>query len=1838
MSDPQVDLAAARRALLAKQLQKARAGEKQSRSIGRRPESESIPLSFAQRRLWFLHQWEPDNPAYNVPAAWRMVGSLNATALCAALNEIVHRHQVLQMTYVTVDEDPVQVPHPELFLTLAEVDLGALPAQQRERQVQRLAVEEINRPFDLAHDLPIRTTLLHLDETEHVLLLTIHHIATDGWSMAIFIQELALLYQAFCSGQPSPLPELPIQYADFAYWQRHWLQGTVLERQMAYWKEMLAGAPEALDLPTDRPRPPVRTYKGAIHPFSLSLSLTHALRSLARQEEATLFMTLLAAFQVLLFRHTGQSDIVVGTPIANRNRPEIENLIGFFINTLAMRSDLAGNPTFKALLAQVQEMALEAYAHQDLPFEKLVDELQPGRDLSRSPIFQVMFVLQNIPMEALDLPGLTLSTVNVAHKTAKFDLALSMEDSDRGLGGAFEYNTDLFDAATIARLADHFQTLLEGIVAHPGQRLLDLPLLSEAEHDQLLLEWNHTQIEYAGEQCFHELFERQVARTPDGTAVIWQDHGLTYEALNRRANQLAHHLRKLGVGPEAPVGLCVERSLEMMVGLLGVLKAGGAYLPLSPEFPPERLAFMLEDTLAPVLLVQQELVAKLPEHAARIICLDTDWGAIAGESEANPHSNVGPENLAYILYTSGSTGTPKGVMSKQESLVNYLRWVEASLLDSSGYDLPAITTVTFDASLKQLLAPLLRGDRVWLLPEDAVMQPAILLENLYSRPQVGINCVPSLWKALLDEVAADQDAAPTERLTDLLLGGERVEESLVTASLAALPHLQMWNLYGPTETTANVSMGRLMPGEAVTIGHQIGNTQVYLLDEHWQLVPVGAPGELYVGGVGLARGYLNRPALTAEGFVPNPFAHAVPPADREDGRGGSRLYKTGDWARRLPDGRIEFLGRLDQQVKVRGFRIELGEIESILSQHPEVQEAVVLAREDKPSEKRLVAYVVPRQQPVPLVSELRNFAKEKLPDYMVPSAWVTLEALPLMLSGKVDRRALPEPEETRPALEAAFVPPRNAFEARIAAIWSEVLGLDTVGIDDNFFDLGGESFKAVKVVRRIDKSVSVMDLFKYPTIRELAAQLSQKRAERDGLLHELTRPAPLGERVISLVCIPTAGGNAVIYQPLANELPPGYALYAVELPGHDFSRPDQDLQPLKAVARQCAEEIKRDIAGPIALYGHCIGGALTIEIARLLEESNVELVGVFLGAHLPSPKRLPGKLFEWLDKLFPMRHTRGAERFHLEAARTLGGFTDTLEPEEQAFVMRNYFHDSLGGLDYYTEAYARRDGQKLKAPILSIMGQMDHATEFYEERFKEWEFFGASVDLAVIPQAGHFFVKHQPDELAQIIATQLAAWQSRAAGVPHRAADGPAASADEAVVARQIKAPSLNVFFLVALGQFISIIGTSLATFALNVWVLQQTQSVSTFALITALTWLPDILLSPIAGAVADRYDRRMVMILSDIVAACGTFFLVLFLWAGSLQIWYICVMVSIGSAANAFQRPAYAASITQLVPKRYLGHVNGIVNIGNAAGNLLAQLAGGVLVMTIGLGGVVLIDLGAFLFAVSTLWFVRFPDTLFRKQQEEPLLREVVKGWRYIIKRHGLVTMVIFFVCLNFLSSIIGVLVAPLVLSFGSPAVLGAVGTALGAGMLVGGSVMGLWGGTKRRAEGIVSFVMFFGLFAVVMGMRPSPIYPAIGLFGFGFSIAIVRSHWQALIQTKVGLELQGRVLATSSMLATAMMPLGQALAGPLADKVFEPLMVSGGALANSIGRLIGVGPGRGIGLIMILVGVIGQTWAILGYLYRPLRFMEDTLPDAIPDAVIVTDKDELQRLADRQLSAQAS
>ncbi|MGH8000645.1 MAG: amino acid adenylation domain-containing protein, partial [Brasilonema sp.] len=931
------------------------------------------PLSFGQQRLWFINQLAPNTPTYNIPIIIDLTGHVNIAILEQSLNEIIRRHEVLRTNFIVNEGKPVQVIQPVAPLTLSVEDLQELSESERIKQVRRLSTQLAQQPFDLSSESLWCAKLLRLTEQEYTLLLTLHHIIADGWSMGVLIRELAALYEAFSKGQPSPLPELPIQYVDFAYWQRQWLQSERIQPLRSYWKQQLSGELPVLNLPTDRPRSPVQTFKGAQTKLVLSETLTKALKKLSHQEGVTLFMTLLAAFKTLLYRYTGQTDILVGSPIASRNRAEIESLIGFFVNILVLRTNLDGEPSFRDLLSRVKSTALAAYVHQDLPFEKLVEELQPERHLSYNPFFQVAFVLQNVPLPTPKLSDISIIAQEGYSGTAKFDLTLFMEDREHALVATAEYNTDLFDADTITRMLGHFQTMLESIVANPKQNLRDLPLLTPAERQTMLVKWNDTQVDYPRDLCIHQLFEQQVERTPNAialsarsaNAIVFENQQLTYCELNNRANQLAYYLQKLGVKPEVLVGICMERSPEMVVGLLAILKAGGAYVPLDPAYPKERLTFMLADAKVSVLLTQQSLLKELPQHQAQVICLDSDTQAIiAHQSQENLVSGVQPQNLAYVIYTSGSTGKPKGVMNSHQGLSNRLLWMQDAYQLTATDRVLQKTPFSFDVSVWEFFWPLFTGAQLVLAKPGGHKDSAYLVELIAKEQITTLHFVPSMLQVFLEE----PELSKCSSLKRVICSGEALSFELQEKFFTHLDG-QLYNLYGPTEAAIDVTFWNCQRNshqQIVPIGRPIANTRIYLLDKYLHPVPIGVPGELHIGGVGLARGYLNRPELTNEKFISNPFTP------------GERLYKTGDLARYRRDGSIEFLGRIDYQVKIRGFRIELGEIEAVLNQHPGVQVATTVLQENESGDRRLTAYLVPDSKQAFAVRQILKFEREGL--------------------------------------------------------------------------------------------------------------------------------------------------------------------------------------------------------------------------------------------------------------------------------------------------------------------------------------------------------------------------------------------------------------------------------------------------------------------------------------------------------------------------------------------------------------------------------------------------------------------------------------------------------------------------------------------------------------------------------------------------------------------------------------------------------------------------------------------------------------------------------------------
>lgn len=1163
------------------------------RGIPRRPLGERIPLSFGQQQIWLLTQMVSDRPVYNECFTIGLTGPLNIVALERSFSEILRRHEAWRTTFSSLDGELTQVIHPPPSIALPVIHLEGLPETEREAEALRLATEDARLIFDLAQGPLIRSRLVKMSDTEHRLYLALHHIIFDGVSIYdVFLPELAALYEAFSAGAPSPLSEPTIQYADYAHWQRQRIQDDYLAQHMPYWRELLGDLAD-FQLPTDHPRPAVQTFSGTLQRVALSKTLTDALKELSRREGFTLYMTLAAAVVTLLHRYSGQDDVVIGTATGSRDRPEIEKLMGYFVNTLALRANLADNPTFRETLVRVRRATLDAQEHRDVPFELVVRELHPQRNVTQNPLFQVLFTFEP-PLSPLDMPW-SMSQLDIDVGTSKFDLSIELDDRPEGIIGRFEYNTDLFEAITITRMMGHFQTLLQGIVADPGRRLSELPLLTESECDQMLVAWNDTEAAYPRERPIHQMFEDQVARAPDAIAAIFAGEQITYRTLSHRANQLAHHLQARGVGPDALVGICVERSLDMLVGVLAVLKAGGAYVPLDPAYPRERLAFMLDDAQVRVLLTEKRLVAQLPVHDAEVVCLDRDWDAIARHSTQAPPAMTMPESLAYVIYTSGSTGKPKGVMITHGALINFL-WSMRERLGITDHDVVlAVASLSFDMIGLDLFLPLMTGARVVIVPQDVAKHGRRLAALIGTSGATMMQATPTAWRILLE---SGWQGNP--RL-HILSGGEALSQSLAAQLLRAGRRLT--NLYGPTETTIYSAVHVVEHVDApIPLGHPIANTQLFLLDRQRQPIPVGVPGELYIGGDGVARGYLNRPELTAERFVPNPFS-ASPSA---------RMYATGDLARYLPDGTLEFLGRIDNQVKVRGFRIELGEIETLLERHQGVRQAVVIAREDVPGSETLAAYVVPERASAPTASALRQSLVAQLPDYMVPSAFVVLDALPMTPNGKIDRRALPAPGAAKNEHDGSFVAPESILQLELARIWEEILDVRPVGITDDFFELGGTSLLAARLVDRImdvcGQSLPLASLFSGATIQHLEQALLLRWGEG---MHSPIVQVQEGNAKRPFFFLHGDLENGGLYSVnLAHSLDPDRPFYVINPFG---TNGEHVAHTLESVAADHLEALKAaQPEGPYLLGGFCAGAWVAYEMAQQLRAQGHQVDGLIM--------------------------------------------------------------------------------------------------------------------------------------------------------------------------------------------------------------------------------------------------------------------------------------------------------------------------------------------------------------------------------------------------------------------------------------------------------------------------------------------------------------------------------------------------------------------------------------------------------------------------------------------------
>ncbi|MFG1871602.1 non-ribosomal peptide synthetase/MFS transporter [Micromonospora arborensis] len=1831
---------AARQALIAQRLRR-RSGSPPAARITPRPPDAEVPLSYAQERVWFMDQLAPGEAAYHIAVPLRVRGPLDVAALRRALADLTHRHESLR-TRFPADSDG----RPTVVLDeVVEVPLTVVDAAD-DTAAQALVDEAAVEPFDLANGPLLRALLIRLaacddnpasapqDGTpdrmnvdEHVLFLGQHHIVGDGWSVDVLLRDLIARYR------DRELPALPVQYGDFAVWEARELAGPGALRHVDWWKERLAGI-TPLELPLDLPRPATQTYRGDFVEFTLDAAATEGLAALTRAYGGTMFMTLLAAYQVFLARHAGQDDFAVGASVAGRSAPELENLVGMFINMLPMRAELAGDPTFTELLDRTRRAVLDGLEHGEVPFARVVHELGLPRDVSRSPVFQAMFVLQNYEMGRFEGVAENADVGFEWHpmelRATRFDFELHAVETGNGLWGKLVFNTDLFTRATIERMAHRLTTLLRAVVATPDLPVSALDLLAPAERE-LLAGWNDTDHDFPRQQTLHAPIEERAAHTPDAVALRFAGRSVTYAELNAAANRVAHRLRACGVGPETLVGVCAERSVELVAGLLGVLKAGGAYLPLDPEYPADRLAFMVTDAAAPVVLVQAHLRDVLPTTDATVLALD-DEAVWADQPTSDPTPTAGPAHLAYVIYTSGSTGRPKGVPNTHRGIVNRLDWMQRTYRLGADDAVLQKTPASFDVSVWEFFWPLREGARLVLAEPGGHKDAGYLRDLLVSERVTTAHFVPSMLTVFLAEDGVEAATA----LRRVICSGEELPLAAARDFTARLPGSGLHNLYGPTEAAIDVSAWACDPAllaelSSVPIGAPISNLRLHVLDARGNPCPVGVAGELHIGGVGLARGYHRRPALTAERFVPDPFS----------GEPGARLYRTGDLARWQvapgdpTGGVLEFLGRIDHQVKLRGLRIELGEIESALRAQPGVTEAVVLVREDTPGDKRLTGYLVGAAEHDAVKAAL----KETLPEYMVPAAFVTLDALPLTPNGKLDRKALPAPVVTR-AASVALVEPRDDTERLLAGIWSEVLGVATIGIDDDFFDLGGHSMLATQVVARIRKAehggrpVGVMDLFQQRTIRDLATFMSGGGGDGPRrLLYELTKPISPAQRVITYVCVPYGGGSAIVYQPLADALPAGHALWSLAIPGHDVGL-TEDALPFDELTTRVAEEIIERVEGPLALYGHCgVGSAIVAEVARKVEATGRELTALYIGAMFPfaRPKGLFAAVRTKLEKLRSNKH-------YASWLKSMGVDTDELEPEQADRIISNMRADSRASEEYFT-ALLDQGAVKLRAPIISVVGSEDPVTDYHIERYAEWQFLSDRLGLVVLDQAGHFFLKYRAQELAEIVTQVHPALIAGDVGelTPQaRGEDAGWAVADtrgvDAVVVpdKPVVRPSMARFVAVTVGQLVSTTGSALTAFALPIWLFTRTGSVTDLGLLWALALICGVLVLPIAGAITDRISRRKIMMIASCSAGSVQLVLAALLWTDNLALWHIYGLVALSQVAGSFQRIAFQSAVPQLVPKRYLGHAMGITQLSNGFAMLLMPVFAAGLLAAIDLKGILLLDVASYVIAVVTLSVVRFPDLLGWRPRER-LLVAIANGLRYSWRHRGFRLMLGYFALGNIFLAPALVLTTPLVLSFGNATQVAQVALAEALGAVAGGVLMSLWGGPRnRRMIGVLIGNLGTAVGCVLVGLDASVAMICVGAFWLAMSMTTAQSIYATIVQVKVPQRYHGRVFSLNQTISWSTLPIGFALIAPAATRLFEPLLAPDGALAGSVGAVIGTGPGRGIGFAYVCFGAALILITLGGFAIRLLRRFDLEVADSLPDDLIGAQERE-RRLAAR-------
>jgi amino acid adenylation domain-containing protein len=1825
------ELSPEKRALLAQRLRRA---AMRDTTIRPRPEGRTPILSSSQERLWFIEQFMPGSAAYTVAVARRVKGDLDSETLGAALTEVKRRHEALRMRFPkTAAGMPQVVIDPPAAAGLRVVDVSAAGSGSTDRVERAMIVasEAAGRPFDLAADSLLRVLLIRIADNDHVLVLTMHHIIADGWSAELIVRETLSIYDALRRGTEPDLPDLPIQFGDYAAWERE----RALEPDLAYWRRQLRQVPP-LELTIAGARPAEQSLEGAAYNFVIDGQLADAVAELGRQHGATMYMTLMAAFQAILARHSGQSDFAVGSPTAGRPRPELENIVGCFVNMLPVRARLDGDPSFLEILQRCRDTVLDGLGHQEAPFDRIVSDLNVARDLSRSAVFQASFAFDNLQgavgrggQEGDSRAGLTMHALELAGRTTHFDLTLAASVEATGLNCSFVYRTDLFRPAAIERLADRMAVLLRSVVTHPELRLSRIPIMPDPERDMLLGQWSGIGVpEAVATGTLDVLVAAQAARTPDARAIDIEGRSVSHRELNARANQMARRLRRIGVSVDSRVAICLPQSLDLAVTMLAVLKAGGAYVPLDAEQPADRLRYMCADAQAAVLVTNGELKGKLSDFSGSIVDIDRERSGLDGERTAPLQSCARPAGLAYVIYTSGTTGRPKGVAVEHRSIVQYLERAREIFQVAPDSSYALLQSLSFDFSIPVFYLPLIAGGCLHLLPGKISGH-----DLAHAIGQLGIDYL-KVTPSHLAALASDAELVRLLPRRALVLAGEAAPGPWARA-IAAEGRCAVFNSYGPTETVVAATTYRAaagagdQPGETLPIGTPMPGTCAVVVDERMQLVPPGAAGELYVGGR-LARGFLGQAALTAARFVADPF-----------GPSGSRLYRTGDRARWLDDGTLEFLGRNDHQVKVRGYRVELGEIESVLAGLGGVRQAVVDLRGPRGREQ-LTAYLDMAESSPTLSDEtVRASLAEVLPEYMIPRQYCRLAGFPRQAHGKVDRSALPDPAAGRPNADGSYTAPRTPEEQLIADIWTEILGIDRVGVHDNFFAIGGHSLLATRVVgglrRAFDgaaRTVGVMDMFKFPTVAELAALLAagpDEPAQRR-VLYRLTPAAEGNEPRLSFVCAPYGGANASVYRELAEALPPGYALYGIEAPGHDAALAEEQL-PVDEVSGACVSEILQRVHGPVVIYGHCgPGGAVAVALAQKLEAAGRPVDALYLGGVFPFA-RPTGRLSGPLSRLIDLDWLQG-ERGHANWLRGIGADVAGLEPEQLSFMVRAMRQDGRLADAYFTGLFGS-GVNSIEAPVISVVGSRDPATSLYQDRFREWGFLSASVAVAVLDEAGHFFVRHRAAELAEIITrTHRAMAAGNAGGLSRKArgpdatwwvhdVDGPghepAAMAGPARPGSQAdgQATGMKRFTAVALGQLVSITGSTLTEFAVPLSIYLRTGSLVVFGLLAILGLLPGTLIGPLAGAIVDRHDRRLVMIAASVTAGTAEAALLLLVWSHAFQLWNLYVLTCALSLAVAFQRTAYAAAIPQIVNRRYLGHANGMVQAGSGFAQLIAPLFGAGLLAAVGLSGILLADVCSYAIAISVVLFVRFPPLV--SKRGESIVSDLLGGFKFCLGNPYFRALFTFFAAENLLLSSIFILLSPLVLSFAGLSAVAAVAAVAGIGGLTAGLTMSIWGGPRlRRMTGVCILDLTVAIFAALAGIRPYLVLIMLGAFGMSFCIGLSDGIVTTIMQTKIPQRMQGRMSSINMAVSTFTAPIGFGIIAPFGARILGHVVTASGPTGGLARTVVGTGPGRPIGLFYVLSAIALAFMVLAAWKRRTIARFDLDVPDAPPDDLL--------------------